>query len=292
MTTKNQKSYLEEEISLLKITINHLATENSDFRQKIEDLKITHQSNKDLLKEYLSQITNKDSTVQKLSNTIEQLKTRLKNLEITPTKRLLKESEVTNEYANESLRAINKGYQTSRPNRKTTGSGTGTPQQKPKEKKNSSLKSYNKYLEGYQKLVNEIKELKEALNVYITDEYNNENVYKIELIPSKEEGKFLSQNQEEKEMSSFYFVDKDKRIWELIPVNTIKETDLQENKVMLSEDEDTNIEISGGNNIEEENEDISVSNIEVDISKCSSLFEEGGSQFKRSLSSEGNQKTN
>ena len=72
---------IEQEISFLKITINHLATENESLKQKIEDLKITHQTNKDLLKEYLSQISNKDSTVQKLNNTIEQLKTRLKNLD-------------------------------------------------------------------------------------------------------------------------------------------------------------------------------------------------------------------
>ena len=52
---------IEQEISFLKITINHLATENESLKQKIEDLKITHQTNKDLLKEYLSQISNKDS---------------------------------------------------------------------------------------------------------------------------------------------------------------------------------------------------------------------------------------
>ena len=40
---------IEQEISFLKITINHLATENESLKQKIEDLKITHQTNKHLL---------------------------------------------------------------------------------------------------------------------------------------------------------------------------------------------------------------------------------------------------
>ena len=72
---------LEEEINFLKITIQHFNNENIEMKNQIEDLKITLNSDKRLLQEYLLQISHKDSTVIKLNHTVEQLKKRLDNLE-------------------------------------------------------------------------------------------------------------------------------------------------------------------------------------------------------------------
>ncbi len=72
---------LEEEINFLRITIQHFNIENIEMKNRIEDLKITLNSDKRILQEYLLQITDKYSTVMKLNNTLEQLKKRLENLE-------------------------------------------------------------------------------------------------------------------------------------------------------------------------------------------------------------------
>ena len=84
--SKISNKCLDEEISFLRITIDHFAEENESIKQKIEDLKVTYQSDKELLNEYYNQISNKDSNVRKLTNTIQQLKTRLNHLEITNKK--------------------------------------------------------------------------------------------------------------------------------------------------------------------------------------------------------------
>ena len=79
--SRNNIKALEEEINFLKITIQHFNNENIEMRNQIEDLKITLNSDKRLLQEYLLQISHKDSTVIKLNHTVEQLKKRLDNLE-------------------------------------------------------------------------------------------------------------------------------------------------------------------------------------------------------------------
>ena len=79
--SRNNIKALEEEINFLKITIQHFNNENIEMKNQIEDLKITLNSDKRLLQEYLLQISDKDSTVIKLNHTVEQLKKRLDNLE-------------------------------------------------------------------------------------------------------------------------------------------------------------------------------------------------------------------
>ena len=79
--SRNNIKALEEEINFLKITIQHFNNENIEIKNQIEDLKITLNSDKRLLQEYLLQISHKDSTVIKLNHTVEQLKKRLDNLE-------------------------------------------------------------------------------------------------------------------------------------------------------------------------------------------------------------------
>jgi hypothetical protein len=79
--SRNNIKALEEEINFLRITIQHFNKENIEIKNQIEDLKITLNSDKRILQEYLIQISDKDSTVMKLNNTVEQLKKRLENLE-------------------------------------------------------------------------------------------------------------------------------------------------------------------------------------------------------------------
>lgn len=72
---------LEQERNLLKITLEHLVKENDDLKRTIEDMKITVKANKDQLSEYISTITNKDMVVEKMNNTINQLRYRLESME-------------------------------------------------------------------------------------------------------------------------------------------------------------------------------------------------------------------
>ena len=80
MSRSNLKA-LEEEVNFLRITIQHFNIENIKMRNQIEDLKMTLNSDKRILQEYLLQISDKDTTVMKLNNTLEQLKKRYENLE-------------------------------------------------------------------------------------------------------------------------------------------------------------------------------------------------------------------
>jgi hypothetical protein len=72
---------LEQERNLLKITLDYVIKENETLKGQLEDMKMTVIHNKELLKEYVDKITNKDKVVEKMSSTIEQLQARIKSLE-------------------------------------------------------------------------------------------------------------------------------------------------------------------------------------------------------------------
>ncbi len=72
---------LEQERNLLKITLDYVAKENEGLKGQLEDMKMTVKHNKDLLKEYVDKITNKDKVVEKMNATIEQLTSRMQSLE-------------------------------------------------------------------------------------------------------------------------------------------------------------------------------------------------------------------
>jgi chromosome segregation ATPase len=83
-TTNNSKTnymMLEQERNLLKITLNYVVKENEMLKQQAEDMKITVKHNKELLREYIEKITNKDKVVEKMNSTIDQLTQRLHSLE-------------------------------------------------------------------------------------------------------------------------------------------------------------------------------------------------------------------
>ena len=80
-TKKETYETIEQERNLLKITLDHFIKENTNLKDTLEDMKMTVKTNKQLLKEYIEQITGKDKVVEKMNNTIEQLQTRLHMLE-------------------------------------------------------------------------------------------------------------------------------------------------------------------------------------------------------------------
>ncbi len=78
---KDKAQTIKQERDLLKITLDHYVNENENLKIQLENIKITNKANKDLLKEYVEKITNKDKVVQKMTNTIDQLQSRLTSLE-------------------------------------------------------------------------------------------------------------------------------------------------------------------------------------------------------------------
>lgn len=72
---------LEQERNMLKITLQHMTAQNEKLKNELEDMRMTAKQNKELLKEYVEKITNKDKVFEKMNAQIEQLTNRLKILE-------------------------------------------------------------------------------------------------------------------------------------------------------------------------------------------------------------------
>ena len=79
--SKSNFQKLEQERNMLKLTLQYVTAENEKLKNELEDMRITAKQNKDLLKEYINQITNKDKVFEKMNAQIEQLTNRLKILE-------------------------------------------------------------------------------------------------------------------------------------------------------------------------------------------------------------------
>ena len=72
---------LKEDREELLLTIASLQKDNKELKNKINDLKITLKSNKELLQDYANQIYEKDQLYDKLNATIDDLKIQLTELE-------------------------------------------------------------------------------------------------------------------------------------------------------------------------------------------------------------------
>jgi hypothetical protein len=81
LNSKANFMMLEQERNLLKITLDYVVKDNETLKQQNEDMKITVKHNKELLREYIEKITNKDKVVEKMNSTIDQLTQRLLSLE-------------------------------------------------------------------------------------------------------------------------------------------------------------------------------------------------------------------
>lgn len=257
--------YHDEEKNLLKITINHLARENDELKQLIEDMKITLQSNKDLLKEYLSQISNKDSTVQKLNNTIEQLKTRLQNLQ-SPIK-LLHENHYTkskhNEDINHDIPIVTVPLWTKKKMAPAIKDITFI---------NNIDEDYNNYCEKQKKVLSELAELKASLIALMNQKEDDINGMNNNQIKEVDDINQLLQFNQGDGSQIVLFVDDQKQIWELIPKPELTEEQLNDintmNTLALNNDNSLTPEIEIHFD-EKENE--SLLDLDVNISKGSAF---------------------
>ena len=91
---------LKKERDMLKITLQYFTQENENLKNELNDMKITAKKNKDMLKEYVYQITNKDKLFEKMTSTIEQLKSRLKAMEQLKKDKKKYEKEISNDLFN------------------------------------------------------------------------------------------------------------------------------------------------------------------------------------------------
>ena len=91
---------LKKERDMLKITLDYIREENENLKNELNDMKITARKNKDMLKEYVYQITNKDKLFEKMTSTIEQLKSRLKAMEQSKKNKKIYDKDFNNEFIN------------------------------------------------------------------------------------------------------------------------------------------------------------------------------------------------
>ena len=97
---KTNFANLKKERDMLKITLQYITEENENLKNELNDMKITAKKNKDMLKEYVYQITNKDKLFEKMTSTIEQLKSRLEALEQSKKNKKKNEKDFANDYMN------------------------------------------------------------------------------------------------------------------------------------------------------------------------------------------------
>ena len=91
---------LKKERDMPKITLDYIREENENLKNEPKDTKITAKKNKGMLKEYVYQITNKDKLFEKMTSTIEQLKSRLKAMEQSKKNKKIYDKDFNNEFIN------------------------------------------------------------------------------------------------------------------------------------------------------------------------------------------------
>ena len=126
---KNNFINLKKERDMLKITLEYITEENNNLKNQLNDMKITAKKNKDMLREYINQITNKDKLFEKMASTIEQLKSRLKAMEQFKKEKEKNEKEninylLSNDYLN--INNTNNHTTTTTSNNLTTNNIIGT----------------------------------------------------------------------------------------------------------------------------------------------------------------------
>jgi hypothetical protein len=297
---KNEKNE-EEEISFLKLTIEHFVKENQDLKQKIEDLKITYQSDKYLLNEYFNQITNKDDDVKKLINTVELFKTRIKNLEniqvqkyLTKNNQTLKNEEFFDDGNSSSLR-----YKTEKnTNNSNNYSNLRFITENKVIKKNNNKDFNNNKFENYKKeqkkLLLELKFLKNKLNsikkmIYKNLYEDNLNLYDgyllLENINKKNNQNLenilkIDENDYNKKEEIILLKDNNNIIWELIPENNLTEEDLKKGNIIFDEEDSNNfLKETNDTEVEKFNDELNNKEDDVQISLNSSFMEELDLQY-------------
>ena len=273
MHKKNNKKYEknnEQEISFLKLTIEHFVKENQDLKHKIEDLKITYQSDKNLLNEYYDQITNKDNDVKKLINTVELFKTRIKNLEnpqiqkfITKNNPTFKNEELFDDGNSTTLRYKTEKYMNSTKNYTNMRLKTENQILNKLNENNLINDKFEIYKKEQKKILLELSFLKNKLNsiknILYTNLYEDNLNNNFFIIENKNKNSFqnledilkINDNNIYNKEEIILLKDNNNIIWELIPENNLTEEDLKSGKIIF-DDEYSNNYLKETNNTEEE----------------------------------------
>ena len=297
MHKKNNKKYEknnEQEISFLKLTIEHFVKENQDLKHKIEDLKITYQSDKNLLNEYYDQITNKDNDVKKLINTVELFKTRIKNLEnpqiqkfITKNNPTIKNEDLFDDGNSTTLRYKTEKYINNTKNYSNMRLKTENQILNKLNEKNLINDKFEIYKKEQKKILLELSFLKNKLNsiknILYTNLYEDNLNSNFFIIENKNKNCFqnledilkVNENNIYNKEEIILLKDNNNIIWELIPENNLTEEDLKSGKIIF-DDEYSNNYLKETNNTEEEKVEDKLFDEEddVQISLNSSFMEE------------------
>ena len=297
MNKKTNKKYNknnEQEISFLKLTIDHFVKENQDLKHKIEDLKITYQSDKNLLNEYYDQITNKDNDVKKLINTVELFKTRIKNLEnpqiqkfITKNNPTIKNEDLFDDGNSTTLRYKTEKYINNTKNYSNMRLKTENQILNKLNENNLINDKFEIYKKEQKKILLELSFLKNKLNsiknILYTNLYEDNLNNNFFIIENKNKNCFqnledilkVNENNIYNKEEIILLKDNNNIIWELIPENNLTEEDLKSGKIIF-DDEYSNNYLKETNNTEEEKVEDKLFDEEddVQISLNSSFMEE------------------
>ena len=260
----------EQEISFLKLTIDHFVKENQDLKHKIEDLKITYQSDKNLLNEYYDQITNKDNDVKKLINTVELFKTRIKNLEnpqiqkfITKNNPTIKNEDLFDDGNSTTLRYKTEKYINNTKNYSNMRLKTENQILNKLNENNLINDKFEIYKKEQKKILLELSFLKNKLNsiknILYTNLYEDNLNNNFFIIENKNKNSFqnledilkINDNNIYNKEEIILLKDNNNIIWELIPENNLTEEDLKSGKIIF-DDEYSNNYLKETNNTEEE----------------------------------------
>ena len=262
--SKISNKCLDEEISFLRITIDHFAEENESIKQKIEDLKVTYQSDKELLNEYYNQITDKDLKVKKLLNVIEQLKKRLNPLDNLNHKLVLKSKYLkTNNYtvySNDDYYVTEKGIPIEKKNliKKYNNRTKELLNNINNNKIIEKDEFYSNYYIKQHTIIKKLEELKAKLscinNLIIENEYEEDNNNFINIKNASYSNNLdsilrLNNNINESDKKEIILLsDNNNNIWELILEENLTEEKLKNeninNKEINNSNEEINAEIS------------------------------------------------
>ena len=255
---KTNFANLKKERDMLKITLQYITEEIENLKNELNDMKITAKKNKDMLKEYVYQITNKDKLFEKMTSTIEQLKSRLEAMEQFKKIKKKKEKDFSNDFMNynnnnPSTATNSNNYTTN--NIITTTGGENNYSFGFHILNNNNIKKCKK------NIINEInnKSNKSTSNIPIDNKgfnilknKNNENIIikkEINNINNKPENNYNNQTDEKNSNEMKYFFEKQKRIME--EIDNIKD-DIQflmENRSKSKMREKLNQSITYNNNL-------------------------------------------
>ena len=223
---KTNFANLKKERDMLKITLQYITEENENLKNELNDMKITARKNKDMLKEYVYQITNKDKLFEKMTSTIEQLKSRLEALEQSKKNKKKNEKDFANDYMN--YNTYNHSTATNSNNHTTNNIITSTGGENNFSFGFNILNNNNNIKKFKNNITNKIndKANKSTFNIPIDKKgfniLNNKNkennipIKPINNINNKQENNNNKQTEEKNSNDMKYFFEKQKRIMEEI----------------------------------------------------------------------------